>query len=276
MILLEKSRYNLLLEPLNELTFNTIFAHAVVENKVSGLIYVDEAERPKTFYVLHPYGMSLLFGESDNMAFNEGFREYALNIRRLRNRHEWMQASSDQWNQLLQELFSGKLIKSGDNTQNLERGVIELNTRVNFKFNPQAYLKRNPVEPDPEIRIVRTDARIFEEMKGTVVPSYFWDSADDFVRHGIGFSLYCKGQLAATAYAAYIQGQKLELGIETVVDFRGKGFAQQVCSALIDFCLQNNYEPVWACKLENTASYNLAQKMGFEQALLLPYYRLSN
>jgi hypothetical protein len=53
------------------------------------------------------------------------------------------------------------------------------------------------------------------------------------------------------------------------------GFAEYTCSALIDYCIENNYEPVWACHLENIGSYKLAQKIGFTPSALIPYYRLS-
>lgn len=67
---------------------------------------------------------------------------------------------------------------------------------------------------------------------------------------------------------------QLEFGIETVDGFRGKGFAFHTASSLIDYCLENNYEPVWACRLENTGSYKLAEKLGFEPTVTLPYYKL--
>jgi len=54
--------------------------------------------------------------------------------------------------------------------------------------------------------------------------------------------------LEESAYSAYIHDNYLELGIETVEEYRGKGLAQYVCSALIDYCLQNNFEPVWSCR----------------------------
>jgi hypothetical protein len=46
------------------------------------------------------------------------------------------------------------------------------------------------------------------------------------------------------------------------------------CAALIDRTLQLGLEPVWACRLDNHASYRLARKLGFAHALSLPYYRL--
>ncbi len=47
------------------------------------------------------------------------------------------------------------------------------------------------------------------------------------------------------------------------------------CSTLIEYCLENSYEPVWACRLENVGSYKLAEKLGFEMYGEVPYYRLS-
>ncbi|MCG8409826.1 MAG: GNAT family N-acetyltransferase [Bacteroidales bacterium] len=112
-------------------------------------------------------------------------------------------------------------------------------------------------------------------MKGSVVPSNFWDNAHDFDKQGVGFSLYHNNKLATTAFSAFIFDKELELGMETTPEFRGKGYAQYACSALIDYCLINNYEPIWACSLKNVASYNLAQKLGFIPQLTLPYYRLA-
>jgi RimJ/RimL family protein N-acetyltransferase len=115
---------------------------------------------------------------------------------------------------------------------------------------------------------------MFEEMTGTVIPSFFWNNAEDFLKNGVGYSLLYNNQLATTAYSAFIHDDMLEIGIETIPEFRGKGFAQLACSALIDYCIENNYEPVWACRLANIGSYKLALKLGFEVNIELPYYRL--
>ncbi len=120
-----------------------------------------------------------------------------------------------------------------------------------------------------------TDKKIYEEMTGSVVPASFWDTAEDFITNGVGFSLFYNQNLAATAYSAFIHDNKLGLGIETTPGFRGKGFAQLACSALIVYCLETGYEPVWACRLENVSSYKLAEKLGFEMYSEVPYYRLS-
>jgi len=275
MKLLDKALYDKLIQPLRQVTINNLFARSVVEKRISGKVYVDQTENPTTFYVVHPYGMSLLFGDFNNQEFNHRFRDYALNLGKERDKHEWMQVYPDDWNSVLSQLLDGYLIKSGENHQNKDTGIVELNTRVNFKFNQEKYLSARPKALPHRTRIVRTDKNIYAEMTGSVIPSYFWDNADDFVNNGMGFSLYDGDKLATTAYSAFIHDNKLELGIETLPEFRGKGFARLTCAALIDYCLENHFEPVWACRLENTGSYLLAQKLGFEPYTEIPYYRLS-
>ncbi|MBI5540711.1 MAG: GNAT family N-acetyltransferase [Bacteroidia bacterium] len=275
MKLLDKNNYYKLAKPLQKVSINNLFARSVVEHCVEGEIYVDNYDNPQTYYVVHPYGMSLLFGNWQNHEFNELLKDYALNTFHKRDKHEWMQAFPDNWNTVLNNLFKGYLIKSSNNIENKETGIIELNTRVNFKFNPEKYQNFREKHKLSNLHIVRTDKNIFNEMKGSVVPLYFWNDSESFLENGIGFSLFYENKLASTVYSSFIHDDKLEFGIETVAEFRGKGLAQYTCSALIDYCIENNYEPIWACRLENLGSYKLAQKLGFVPVREIPYYRLS-
>jgi len=274
MIELEKEKYSMLTKPLGSIKINTLFARSVVEKKVSGKIFVDNCLEPTTFYVIHPYGMTLLFGNSDNEKFNKQFVDYALNVSGERNNYEWMQASPEIWDARLRELFKDKLVTSENNSNDGNTNVIELNTRVNFKFNLDKYLSFKKEHIKERLEIVRAEENSFNEMEGSVIPSNFWDNVNDFCENGVGFSIYRNGKLAATAYSAFIFDRELELGIETIPRFRGKGLAKYVCSVLIDYCVENNYEPIWSCKYENMPSYNLAKKLGFEPTISLPFYRL--
>lgn len=273
MELLHSQHYQLASEPLSKLPINQLFARAVVEGHVSGKIYVDNAEHPTTFLVAHPYGMSLLFGNENNESFNEAFVRYALNESEKRQRTEWLQAYPATWNEKLSVLLRDKMVKEEDRTAG-DTGKIELSTRVNFKFNRQKYLEFKNGFGQNSYEITRTDQHLFEEMSGTVVPKYFWNNADDFYQNAVGFSLLYNGQVASTAFSAFIIDKKLELGIESVAHFRGKQFAIRTCMALIDYCLEKGFEPVWACRLQNTNSFKLAQKIGFEPSLFLPFYKL--
>ena len=187
--------------------------------------------------------------------------------------HEWMQVFPDSWDDKLKDLFGIYLVKYSNNSNN-EKDKVELNGRVNFKFNQDAYFAFKQNKPKSDYKIMQTDKAIFNEMKGSVVPMFFWKDAEHFCNHGIGFSLFYENKLASTAYSAFIHDNYLEIGIETVEEYRGKGLAQYACSALIDYCLQNDFEPVWSCRFENTASCKLAQKLGFEPVSKRSYYKL--
>jgi GNAT superfamily N-acetyltransferase len=273
MILLEEGAYHKVTEPLRKVTINNLFARTVVEKHLPGKIFVDDVNTPTTFYVVHPYGMSLLFGNPDNDAFNRQFREYTFNINKSRDKYEWMQVFPDIWDDKLKELFGSDLIKHSENSENATDKV-ELNGRVNFKFNQDAYFAFKQSAPKKNYKIVRTDEAAFNNMTGTVVPMHFWKDAEHFSNDGVGFSLFYENKLASVAYSAYVHDDFLEIGIETVEEYRGKGLAQYACSAFIDYCLQNNFEPVWSCRLENIGSCRLAQKMGFEIISKRTYYKL--
>ena len=265
MILLNKKDYNVVVKPLQEVTINNLFARSVVEGHVDGRVYVNDVDEPSVFYVVHKYGMSLLFGDIDDKEFNKEFKEYAL--KSDREVDEWMQAFPAAWDEVLSDMFEGQLVRSSES-------VIELNTRVNFSFDEDRYTSFRRELPFEDLEIVKVDEEIFDKMEGGVVPSKFWNDSKDFIENGVGFSLFYDGELASTAFSSYVHDGLLELGIETAEGYRGKGFAQHTCSALIDHCLKNDYEPVWSCRLENTGSYRLAVKLGFRASLEIPYYRL--
>ena len=273
MILLEESAYSKVIEPLKEVTINNLLARTITEKHLQGKIFVDNVNTPSTFYIVHPYGMSFLFGNPDNDEFNRQFRQYALNKNNSRDKFEWMQVFPDSWDGKLKDLFNSDLVEYSANSTN-EKDKVELNGRSNFKLNQDAYLAFRQGIPKNKYKIVRTDKEIFNDMKGSVVPMSFWKDAQSFSNHGIGFSLFYDNKLASTAFSACIHDNYLELGVETRDGYRGKGLAEYVCSALIDYCLQNNFEPVWSCRFENTASYNLAQKLGFEPISKRTYYKL--
>lgn len=236
-------------------------------------MFVDDVEEPKIFYVKHLYGMSLLFGGADNECFNRKYLDYCLNRNNSRSAFEWMQAYPNDWYESLSDLFGDKLVDASSNGD-ARNEFIELNGRVNFKFNQEKYLDFKKADIRNIHEIKRTNIESFSGMKVSVIPSLFWNSAQDFCNMGIGFSLYYQNTLATTAYSAFIFDNELELEIETIPQYRGRGFAQYTCSALIDYCLQNGYEPIWSCKLTNTASYNLAQKLGFVPVRTVPFLSL--
>lgn len=79
MLQLESKDYFKGLPLLDHVNINTMFARAVLEHLVPGSVYVDAVHNPRAFYVVHSYGMSLLFGEAGNEAFTRGLHDYMTN-----------------------------------------------------------------------------------------------------------------------------------------------------------------------------------------------------
>ncbi|SKA44163.1 GNAT acetyltransferase [Chitinophaga eiseniae] len=260
---LDPTAYPLLAEALKSAPINTLFARAVLEGKVNGKVYTDNPSHPGAYYIVHPYGMSLLWGDSNDGAFHREIRDYAFNAGGQRQSDEWLQAFPASWDPVLDQLFSEKPQQ------------VEVDSRLNFTFNADTYLaQRKAVPADAPVQITTVTREAFNGMTGTVIPASFWNNADEFVSRSIGYSVYYDQALAAIAFAAFIDTAVLEIGIETCAPYRGKGLAYHSCAALIDYCLEKGLEPIWACRGSNTGSRKLAQQLGFEISKELPFYKL--
>lgn len=273
MKLLPKNNYDKVWNALKNVSINHLFARSVIEYHVAGTVWVDDVENPVTFYIRHPYGMSLLFGNTEQEDFNQGLTDYLLST--AKTGIEWLQAYPEQWDTKLRMLLGENLLKSEKDADLLYTDSVIRQTRVNFHFDPHKFKTCRPGTLPSNFSIVRTDAAIFESLEGSVIPSHFWDRSEDFLSRGMGFSLIHNDRAVSTAFVSFIHKPQVELGIETAKDYQGQGLAKYVCTALIDYCLANEYEPVWSCRLANTGSYKLAQQLGFEPTKLIPYYRLS-
>ncbi|MDX2111523.1 MAG: GNAT family N-acetyltransferase [Verrucomicrobiota bacterium] len=261
MLLLPPSDYAKAMKALEAVTINHLFIRTVLEQKVDGTVYGDDLLCPRAFYVAHPYGMALLYGQDDgNEAFHQSLRAYFLNVNGVRTSAEWVQVFPHAWTALLEPLCGTKILR---------------NTRVNFRFSPEHYRQYRANVSLDGYKIVRTDAALYGQMKGSVIPHYFWRNQEHFLREGVGYTVVCDDKPASTAYSAFIHEPEFEIGIETLAEYRGRGLAQLACTALIDYCMERDLTPVWSCRRENIGSYKLACKLGFEPTLELPFYQLA-
>lgn len=246
--------FNIINEALATVHINCLFAHAVIYARVDGIVILDSLEEPKSFYIRHPYGMSLLFGKTDNAKFTEVL---------------WEEITRKNWGTEYLQVFP--IIKKSHNFPGtLKVSVFE---RVNFKFNKQYYIN-NKKRRIGIRKSALTTHQVFHKLNGTVVPKKFWRNANEFGKLSIGMTVFEKGEALATAFAAFIANNYLELGIETKPEHRGKNLAYSCCLALIEYCIKNKLEPVWACRKDNIGSYKLAIKLGFEPTTITPYYEL--
>ncbi len=152
--------------------------------------------------------------------------------------------------------------------------------RVNYSFKPPLIVP----PPLPEsMTLVPVSVTLFNQLQGSVVPSKFWKDADTWQSNGaMGFCIIRHAddvdQPVSWAFSSGLIRNKLEIGIETALPYRGQGFARIVCTRLLQYCLEKGLEPIWCCRRTNVGSCKLALSLGFSEVHLptgpIPYYHL--
>jgi len=244
---------------LDDAPFNVLMAKAVADGRVRGEMLVDSLS-PASIYVKHMYGMSFLIGYGADDEFRTDIVTMLADKTR-RDSPEWLQVYPLDWTELLDPLVEdGRLRRWG---------------RTNFWFNESRFLSRHPHGAERHPTAPCTAAEL-ADFAGSVLPGHFWNDIDGFVASETGFfSIDSEtGQPAAVAFASYLDGEFLEIGVETLPRFRGKGHARTACARLINLCLERGLTPVWSCRTENIGSYRLAESLGLVPVLQLPYYEL--
>ncbi|WP_025717513.1 GNAT family N-acetyltransferase [Paenibacillus sp. 1-18] len=281
MKLLDSRNYKKVIPIIQSAGINTMFALSVLERKVEGKVFIDEEASPVSFYIQHPYGMALLYGETNKEDFYVQLASYMLNVQNVRNEFEWLQVYPASLYSKMEAILGSNLIKKNPNEPYKKSLLVEEDNkvleyqRINFGFNKEKFLAVKKRQTNMNYKIVTTSEAIFNQLDGSVVPKYFWNNYNDFMKNGIGFTIFSENDHpASTAFAAFIIDDQLEIGIETCERNQGSGFGSIVCTELIDYCMANGYKPVWSCHSGNIGSRKLAHKLGFEEATRVPYYRL--
>ena len=109
------------------------------------------------------------------------------------------------------------------------------------------------------------DASILPRLDGRIKPSFSWDSDEQFLKNGAGFCAMQGETPAAWAFSAAVSDTQIDIGVETLESYRGKGLAAAVAGKMAEYVLSIGKKPVWACHSENIASRNTAEKIGFDK-----------
>ena len=260
MLELNKKDYCKVHESVMSIPFNILMARSVVLGHSDGRIFVDSPDKPKSFYIVHSYGMTYLCGYAGNEIFNGDLFDYFTGKSHTRKRDEWLQAFPRDWDNVI-----GGLVNEG---------LAIRYSRLNFKFDADRFYERYNKADKYQYDVIPTPIDMLFEISGTVVPKDYWKSPEQFYQTAKAFTVIVEGKPVSTAFTSARHDDKLEIGIETNMDYQGKGFAYLACAKLIEYCLDNELEPIWSCRLENIGSVSLAKKLGFEETLRMPYYHI--
>jgi GNAT superfamily N-acetyltransferase len=294
MVELPESRYETVATLVETVPFDRVFARAVVRGFQEGRIFADDPARPGIALIHHSCGASLLCGDpAGAAAAGESALRVVTNLllaeQRLDANRFRLYCHPDTWNGKLAAALDGRLIRYSDfesrgiadpdvilrRMASAPEGTVIAWTRVRFAFDGASFFRTGgeTVRPPEGCSIVPMDSHLFERAGGTVAPNIFWRTADLFLEHGFGYCLIAPdGELASASFSAYIDGEEVDVGIETHPAFRGRGFAGIICRTMIECCLERGLRPVWGCRKDNTGSLRLAHKLGFYEILYHPTY----
>lgn len=246
---------------------NTGFARVVVEGLVDGRLWADRLQRPRVFHALHGYGMSLVWGD----AVADAFEDVVGHLRdgRYRRAVEWLQIDP-RWQGLD---WDGQL-GAVEAPASADASCVRY-TRVNFQFAADRFRQSDRPRTLPDGWHLRpAEVRDFD-LVGEVVPGHFWPDAGRFLAAGGGWCAERDGQVGAIAFVSCRWDDQVEIGIETFSHARRLGLGRAAAASLVAQILRAGGQPVWSCRLENTASHALALKLGFRPSRHLPYYRMA-
>ncbi|MGT0250449.1 GNAT family N-acetyltransferase [Burkholderia pyrrocinia] len=256
------------LRSLDSVPLNTGFVHAVLEGQVDGGLWVDRPDAPRVWHARHPYGMSLVWGD----AVDEGFEQVVNHIKGGKyrtDRDEWLQVDP-RWQSLGWDRHLGVLEAS----KTIDSPTCVRHSRVNFTFDEGKFVRLGPGRELPDGWRLRPAIAADWELPGQVVPRHFWRNAREFLAAGGGWCAEHAGHVGAIAFVSYRWGDEFEIGIETFAHARRQGLGLAVATRLISDVLKASLIPVWSCRMENAASYSLAQVLGFLPRAVFPYYQL--
>ncbi len=79
--------------------------------------------------------------------------------------------------------------------------------------------------------------------------------------------------LAYCGSTGFFSGNEFMLEVDTFdpVD-RRHGFAMLVCTAMLDYCIEHGYAPVWETPETNIGSQRVAEKLGFTKQEIYPVF----
>lgn len=92
-----------------------------------------------------------------------------------------------------------------------------------------------------------------------------WPGVEDFRRAGFGFVAHDAEKIVCWCTAEYLSTDSCGIGIETVPEFRGHGFATAAATAIVRHCADRAITPHWDAWASNVPSIAVAEKIGLHK-----------
>ena len=239
--------------------------NATIDGNCPGRIFVDDPATPMAAFIWNDIRYGFLAGDPDNNAFVA-----SLSVLLGETLLPEAEGSHDP-TLILYPYPQSWQAKIG--TIGGDYPPVTLHRRM-FSFDPAHFITHDWKDHLPtEFRMPSIDAEMLadeEELAGEM--DFLWGDREKFLQRGFGFCLRNGGEIVSTCFSVFVSGNQHEISITTHPEYRKRGFGTLAAAAYIERCLQNDIEPVWQCWRDNTASVQLAQKLGFAPEMDYPVY----
>ena len=224
-----------------ENTANSVYPCSITEGFQSGEVYVNDGPDVEAVFFWHYCGFGYISGH----------------------------ATDDFLQDIYSEMISGRngrrlvLITADDHVTAFFRDkntVIE--SRVEYAYPRHGECD---VADEIEYRIEQITRENISKIEGRIIPSFSWESSEQFLKEGFGYIALDQERVCAVAFSAAVSSMEIDIGVETHEDYRRKGLAVILAGRMCQHIAAIGKKPVWACSTANKGSMSTALKCGFVQ-----------
>lgn len=253
-IKLEEKQYSNVAELLDYVSYDCVFAFAVIEKSLPGQVYVDDVTAPKSALICSIHGKYLVLGDETNIDFNKALFQF-LKDKTNHVKYYDLYTSSDEWLEILGKALNGQAVF-------LKHSVYHYDNSKNILTDT------NSIQLSEELVLKPIDEILFQKIADEFNSSfkYHWNSPHGFYSSSFGYCITKENEIVAEVDSCYTGNGFAEINILTRDNFRRQGLAFNLCKKFIAHCKENNLKALWVCDYGNKPSNELAKKLGFTKA----------
>ena len=222
-------------------TANHVYPCSIAEGFQSGDIYVSDSAVDKTVFFWHYCGFGYITGKASDTFLREIYSEMisCSNGRRL------------------------VLITSDDDVIAFFRNKdVLIESRAEYFYSSK---EEKPSSLINNFQIERINSDNIHKIVGRIIPSFSWETSEQFLKDGFGYVALDQERVCAVAFSAAVSSDEIDIGVETHEDYRRKGLAVILADRMCEDIIEIGKKPVWAHSTSNKGSMNTALKCGFVQ-----------
>jgi GNAT acetyltransferase len=221
---------------------------AVIRGEQDGIVWSDQLEHPRQFYVEHTFGFAQIYGETVP-AFERALAHYLLVEKKFLSAKVRLYAP-----------YCPSFLCNGEFDK-------LRNWRQHFSLVPHGCetTPQTSIKSRLDLKILYAGAEhveMIDRVFGGVV-CRFWRSPSDFLKNSNAVLALLRDQPVAVCYAAAIADGQAEIDVMTLPEYRHLGLGRTIVQSFNHRCIEQNVLPLWDCFVNNTASMALSKSAGF-------------